>query len=88
MELTYIDQRAWLISRGALNKEGAVVISNYRPAVYTTQGKLQEPSDCDPISYEACMNDYDQWLAWCARKEYAKKRENADLDQLAETVDI
>lgn len=74
-----IDTKAWMISKGAVTKAGAIVIHNYKRAEYSGSGKVIEPSDCDPILYETLTHEYEQWLTWRARKEYGTKR---DLERL------
>jgi len=85
---SYIDQRAWLTSRGALTKDGAVVIGNYRPARYTSDGKVSEPLDCDPIHFEELTDQWEQWIAWKARKEFAKRKAEEQYETLAAMEDL
>lgn len=81
--VSLIDVTAWLKAKGALNVNGAVVIQDYKPATYTNDGKLIEPKECAPILYERCMHEYDQWLAWKGKKEYAEKQHLNGLDAMA-----
>lgn len=63
----YIDTRAWLISKGALNKYGAVVINSFTSAVYDNRGQCVAPIDCSPILYEQLSADLEQWAEMRAR---------------------
>lgn len=63
----YIDTQAWLISKGALNKHGAVVINSFTPAVYDNRGQCVAPIDCSPILYEQLSADLEQWAEMRAR---------------------
>lgn len=80
-----IDLRAWLFSRGATNSRGSIIITNYTDAKYTEQWKVMEPMDCDPIKYETCMHEYEQWLEWKGKKEYGKKMQLEELDEKLST---
>lgn len=82
-ETSFIDQRAWLKSRGAFSANGSVVIEGYEPAEYNEQGKVTKHIDCYPVRYEQCMWEWEQWIAWKGRKEFARKKEAHELDEIA-----
>jgi hypothetical protein len=83
-ETSFIDQRAWLKSRGAFSANGSVVIEGYEPAEYNEQGKVTKHMDCHPLRYEQCMWEWDSWIAWKGRKEFARKKEAEELDSMAQ----
>ena len=67
----YTDTQAWLISKGALSKCYAVVVTSFVPAKYDTRGQCTSPIDCDPILYEQLSADLEQWVDSLARKRVA-----------------
>lgn len=84
----YTDTKAWLVSKGALNKDGAIKIDFYKPAVYDSQGRVSKPQDCNPILYEQLSLDLDQWSF-----KYGKKRSFEDkiiesLEEMAEQMHV
>lgn len=85
--IKYIDDRKWMEDKGALRK-GAVYISDFKPAKYSTQGHLIEGCDCDSILYEQLSENLEQWKKWKGRQEYAQKVERTAIDKLAEDMKV
>jgi hypothetical protein len=86
--LSLIDDRAWMINKGALNKSGAVMILDFEPAKYNASGHLIKGCDCEPILYEQLTENFEQWKRWKGRAEYAKGIDREAIDALAEDMKI
>ena len=82
-DLQYYDQMAWLRARGALTKDNAVVITNYKPPVYNDDGKIVERRDCDPILYETLCDQWRQWEEWNGKREYAREQAARQYNEMA-----
>jgi hypothetical protein len=87
-KLNIFNEKKWLVSRGAMNKDGAVIIKNYKATVYNDQGHVVEPKDCEPIFYEQCMADLDQWKKWLGRKEFGERKKVEGLQKIAEKMTV
>lgn len=83
-ELKAMTVAEWLFKKGGTNKEGAVIITNYRRTKYSPDGtRVIEPADCDPIVYEQLQEDLEQYRTWKARKEFAQKKQAEEYAQQA-----
>ena len=76
-----LDDTAWLKYKGALNKNGAVIIEGYVAPVYVGD-VMKSPCDCFPILYEQLKEDLAQWYFWKAGKEYGEKKRLEQLDEI------
>lgn len=82
-ELELVDRQKWLIAKGALTKDGAVIVQDFVPAVYDQNGKQTQKQDCDPIRYEEYDEMWRQWLDWKGRQEYGQRKRAEQLDVMA-----
>jgi len=57
-EANTVNQTKWMISRGAKDKNGAIIITNY------TSARRNTTADCDPILAEQLEQDFNQWNYW------------------------
>lgn len=83
-----LDKDAWFKSRGAMNAGGAIIVTNYSPSKYGSDGKLKTPKDCDPILFEQLEADLEQLNERTGRREYAEKKRLAELDGMVAEMDI
>lgn len=79
-EIELLNTEQWLKDRGAKNKDGAIVVRDYKTARYSN-GRLLSASDCEPILYEQLMEDLAQWKTWRSKVAYAKAKEIEELEQ-------
>ena len=81
-----VDQGAWLQSRGALTKDTCVVMSGYEPAMRNNKGQVTNHTRYDPLIYDQCENEWEQWLEWRGRIEYAQRKETEAHDEIAKAT--
>ena len=86
MTVKVFDEVKWLKSKGALADE-RIVTTNFKSAVYGTDDRLKEPTDCDPILFEQLSMDLEQWRWWKGRKEFVENKRIEGLEELAEKMD-
>jgi hypothetical protein len=58
-----------------------VILENYHTEMF---GKEKVTTYTRPTMYERCMNEWEQWIAWKGRKEFARKKEAEELDRMAQ----
>lgn len=80
--ISYIDTEAWMKKRGALSKDGAVIMSGHIPAIYDSKGKLIKPQDCDPILYEQLLEDHQQW----ERYKWGEDQKTIQWDEISKSL--
>lgn len=82
--ISYCDEKAWLISQGALNKDGDVIIQDLVVKVRKTANAIHSDIDCEPILYEDLVYKLEAWNKWKGRKQYGEKMRMIDLEKLAQ----
>lgn len=87
-EIEIIDRDAWLKSRNALSKSGAINIVGYVPPQYSVSGKRSQSLDCEPIKYEQCQADLDQFLQWKGKSEFVEKKQIEGYEELSRGMKI
>ena len=71
-----VDTKAFLVAKGAITPEGALVIENLK------RGEAGG-YDCSPIRYEALQDKLDQWMKWKARNDFGKSKGMEDAAEAA-----
>ena len=69
-----LNSEKWFKYKGAKNEKG-IIITNYISPEYDNQGKITTSKDCDPIIYEQCNEDLEQYYHWKGRKEFIDKKQ-------------
>lgn len=77
----------WMKSRGALSKNGGVVITNYKPTIYNG-ANVKQHVDCDPILFEQLHEDLEQYLFWSGRSKYGELKKLEQYEQMAQQANV
>lgn len=79
--VSYVSEKEWMKSRGGLTKDGGVIMTSYTPSVWSANGKLIKPKDCDPIKYEQLREDFAQWQRWKSKGDTKRLEQYAHMSQ-------
>ncbi len=82
------DSKKFFIAKGALTRDGAIIIKNLKLASYLPNGKLKENSDSEPILWEQLQEDLKQFWAWKGRKNFVEQKKIEGLESLASTLSL
>lgn len=87
MKIRHFDEWKWLEDKGAV-KNKAIVVKNFKSAIYNSNGTLKESCDCEPILYEQLMEDLKQHHEWKLKKDYGEQKRIEGLEEIAKSMNV
>ena len=85
-EISYIDMKAWYIAKGALTKDGAVIINSHGQDRYDVSGRKVESEVFDTPLYRTLCDEVNEWIDWRSRREYADRKKLEQLDAMRQAI--
>lgn len=88
MKISLIDEKRWLYDKGAITKDGSIILNNFKSAIYDSGGHLKNPADCEPILFEQLNTDLEQWKSWKSKKSFIESKKIEGLERLAKGMHV